>query len=123
MMAWRIVKVSTINPILQAACQRSLAAQVQALVDSAQKDAQKTLLMTAHVAALRESWRIRKMRKTAAQWQTLGWKKKPVSGIYCPVWYGMVYYYIYCLGRWIEKKPLLWTHCPALFLPLNRQGG
>jgi hypothetical protein len=76
-MSWRIVKVSKINLILQAACQRSTCLVAQA--DTAQKDAQKT----PHVAALSESWRSRKMIKTAVQRRRLGWNQKPVSGIYC----------------------------------------
>jgi hypothetical protein len=98
-MAWRIVKVSIINPILQAACKRSIFPEAQL---PAQKDAQKS----------------RKMRKTAVQRRRRGWNQKPISGIYCPEWYGMAWYGVYCVGRWIER-----THCPALFLPLNRQGG
>jgi hypothetical protein len=83
-MAWRIVKVSKINPILQAACQRSICLVAQV---PAQKDAQKTQHMAAYVAVPHEPWRSRKMRKTAVQRRRLGWKKKPVSGIYC-LWEG-----------------------------------
>jgi hypothetical protein len=64
--AWRIVKVSTIDPILQAACQRSI--YLVALADTAQKDAQKT----PHVEVPRESWRIRKIIKTTVKMRRRG---------------------------------------------------